>query len=147
MEAKKRNSWDGEGKEENPFQIWNEEDLTELADAVSSGETYGNKYFRVEDNIALTQIWPGIGSDYNKFSGNFDGNGYKVSGLRLSMVNRECGLFGSTSSTARITNLDIEGEICVSPDDNWWEWRLVPTGDILVTAAVKQRSGFCCRIR
>ena len=120
MEAKKRNSWDGEGKEENPFQIWNEEDLTELADAVSSGETYGNKYFRVEDNIALTQIWPGIGSDYNKFSGNFDGNGYKVSGLRLSMVNRECGLFGSTSSTARITNLDIEGEICVSPDDNWW---------------------------
>lgn len=74
----------------------------------------------MEDNIIFTKDWPGIGCNYNKFAGNFDGAEHKISNLKLLTANRECGLFGSTAATARVINLRVEGEIAVVPNDNWW---------------------------
>lgn len=105
----------GDGTEENPYQVSTPEQLNEV-------RNYLDKYFIQINDIDLTVItgvngdyynngagWKPIGNETDKFSGTYNGCGYKIIGLK---VNRDetCGLFGVTNG--KIHNLGIiESEI------------------------------------
>ena len=80
----------GEGTAGDPWLIESLEDLEEVRETVDAGENCSGKYFRLTTDLQLPEDWPGLGSlkkgttgtGYGKniqpFSGNFDGDGHKV---------------------------------------------------------------------
>ena len=100
----------GSGTEDDPYLIASEEHLLALV----QGELplKGKNYYRLEDDIALTSgNWTPIGGNgVNNFEGHFDGQGYTISGLKISGThNADEGLFGYNSGT--ICNLMVQGYI------------------------------------
>ena len=79
---------------------------TELA-AIRTDSTSLAGDYALTGNIDLSDIanWQPIGNEANKFTGSFDGNGYKISGVS-STGYRFAGLFGYVSS-ASISNVGV----------------------------------------
>ena len=88
----------GAGNEQDPILIENCVHLKYLADQTNSDASYSlNKYFKQTANIDLSSYanWTPIG--YNAtyyFGGNYDGGGYKITGLNITSVVTYAGLFG-----------------------------------------------------
>lgn len=66
---------------------------------LNASRNHSNAYFELEKNIDLSKYsaWEPIGTDREPFTGNFQGNGYIVSGLTVNLVSdkeRAAGLFG-----------------------------------------------------
>lgn len=116
----------GNGSEVNPIQIWDAEDLLgiELSDCEDE-----DAFFVQMADIDLTeyQDWDPIGSngddyygeydfDANEFDGQYDGNGFEVSNLEISInafeYQRNYGLFGGLYD-AEIHNLTVSGTVDV----------------------------------
>lgn len=106
-------SWDGTTKtepsknENGAYIITTAEELAWFADSAKYGSS---------ENVLLTadidladKEWTPIGkSNYDKYSGTFDGNGHTVSGLKISN-SAYAGLFGYVSG--KVSNLTVTGEI------------------------------------
>ena len=109
--------FDGFGIKTNPYLIEDVEDLKLLAKKVNSGETYTNKYFKQTANIDLENEpnWTPIGTDTNPFKGTFDGDGYKITNLKVTGNSNNVGLFGYTQD-ATIKNCNVTGEVSGSSD-------------------------------
>lgn len=113
----------GDGTADNPYQISNVKDLTDLAVAVNSGETYLGKYFELTDDIDLGgegMPWTPIGQDTEskrddfqgtKFSGIFDGVNHKITGLYINSPKDYQGLFGYVEKNGIIQNLSVDGSV------------------------------------
>lgn len=115
-------TWDGDGDTETTaFEIADVADLAMLAKTVTKQNSYAGKYFKLTGDIDLTdwlaenagtEGWTPIGhwDDVNMtqpFCGNFDGQGFTISGLWINRPNaRSVGLFGSTKNN-RIQNLSV----------------------------------------
>ena len=86
----------GDGTPENPYKIYTAEQLAELASRVNSGETYDGVYFEIMNDIDLSgyDSWTPIGSDEHRFNGNFNGNNYFISNIKITECTYEVGLFG-----------------------------------------------------
>ena len=108
----------GSGYESDPYLIYTASELAYLAYSVNSGNSYAGKYFKLMNNIDLSdREWTPIGkgsltSDLSNFegvfSGHFDGNGCKIINLSITANNTSySGLFGFVSNGS-ITNLGIE---------------------------------------
>lgn len=115
----------GQGTLSNPYLISSADDLRLLANYVNNGKNYHDEYFQMTTNIAINQNvlldngelnpshygfekWVPIGnSETRYFCGNFDGNGYSISGLYAddNSENTFQALFGFFSGT--ISNLTI----------------------------------------
>ncbi|MDR1683658.1 MAG: hypothetical protein LBS25_09805, partial [Candidatus Symbiothrix sp.] len=72
--------------------------------------TSGNKdkYFKLVNNIDLSEVanWDPIGDGSTAFEGKFDGNGFKISNLKINRPTEEfVGLFGKTMGTVGATVL------------------------------------------
>ena len=93
-----------------PFLITNQTDLAALSTAVNSGTSFSGKFFRQTADIALSGSWTPIGVDVvgSRFSGTYDGNGHKITGLSISGSADFQGLFGYVIG-GTITNLGVEG--------------------------------------
>ena len=102
------------------FSIYNANQLS-LVGKYSS--MWGGKhvlFFRLMNDIDLSewiaannrsQGWTPIGKDHDTFDGIFDGNGYTISGLKITRDNTDnVGLFGSTYGST-IKNLIVKGDI------------------------------------
>ena len=127
----------GTGEEGNPYLISSVEDLEALADAVNDGNSYAGQYFKLTQDIDLSEkynkdknkSWVPIGGGQKKpFSGTFDGgkeNGYQITGLymyvdddlvseygsQLHGFTYPCfGLFGYVQDGV-IQNLSVDGDI------------------------------------
>ena len=93
----------GKGSSSEPYQITNRAELAYLAKQVNSGMSYKNEYFALTADIDLSAYyWTPIGNFDHSFSGNFDGCGHCVSGLKVKVENTTSkdtyvGLFGKTS--------------------------------------------------
>ena len=117
--------FDGFGIKTNPYLIEDVEDLKLLAKKVNSGETYTNKYFKQTANIDLENEpnWTPIGTvivinngkDARPFKGTFDGDGYKITNLKVTGNSNNAGLFGYTQD-ATIKNCNVTGEVSGSSD-------------------------------
>ncbi len=104
----------GNGTQSSPYQISNAQQLALLAKNVNSGTDYSGTYFKQTADINLSgYLWDPIGRDYdrygveslNRFAGNYDGAGFKVTGISTSNLLSHQGLFGS--ATGLITRVNI----------------------------------------
>ena len=114
--------FDGEGTEEEPYEINSDKDLKLLAYHVANEEVDGYEgcYFALTRDISLsdTASWLPIGyfteagdSEPKPFKGNFNGQGYRVYNLKISDTNQDyAGLFGSVHG-AVIENLTVDGQV------------------------------------
>lgn len=110
--------FDGFGIKTNPYLIEDVEDLKLLAKKVNSGETYEGKYFKQTADIDLNNEtnWTPIGTvtndgkDARPFKGTFDGDGYKITKLKVTGNSDNAGLFGNVWG-ATIQNCNVTGEI------------------------------------
>ncbi|MGM9551176.1 MAG: Ig domain-containing protein [Clostridia bacterium] len=99
---------EGYGDEEDPYLIETEEDLWTLV--LETYDLTTNFYYQLQNDIEITaEHWTPIGGNGRTvFKGIFDGNGYTISGLKLSNSEYQyTGLFGSNEGT--IKNLNVEG--------------------------------------
>ena len=108
----------GKGTEKNPYEIRNVNDLKLLAEKVNGGVTYKDKYFKLTADINLNDTaWTPIGGtvinngkDAKPFKGTFDGDGYKITNLKVTGNSNNAGLFGYTQD-ATIKNCNVTGEV------------------------------------
>lgn len=98
-------AWEGDGlTEETAYQIADAADLAKLTENTNNGESYQDKYFKLTDDIDLTEWlaanggsegWTPIGTMNTPFLGNFDGQNHIVSGLWMERPDVVyTGLFG-----------------------------------------------------
>ena len=114
--------FDGSGTSDDPYLIQNLSDLTVLA----NNSSYWNKYFIQTADIDASQTstwnsgagWIPIGNTTTLFSGSYDGESHKITGLSINRAYAYQGLFGYTNG-ATIKNLGvINVTISVSGDYN-----------------------------
>ena len=100
--------------------IMNVEQLASFRDKVNSGLSYTGKTVNLVADINLSTIcgqnigekevsWEPIGST-TAFSGTFNGNGHKISGMYINNSKQKQSLFG-TANKGKIINLTVEGKI------------------------------------
>ena len=116
--------FDGFGIKTNPYLIRNVNDLKLLAEKVNNGTDYEGKYFKQTADIDLNnEPWTPIGTvivinngkDARPFKGTFDGDGYKITNLKVTGNSNNAGLFGYTQD-ATIKNCNVTGEVSGSSD-------------------------------
>lgn len=114
--------FDGFDIKTNPYLIKDAEDLKLLAEKVNSGEAYEGKHFKQTADIDLNnEPWTPIGTvinngkDAKPFKGTFDGDGYKITNLKVTGNSNNAGLFGYVDG-AIIQNCNVTGEVSGSSD-------------------------------
>ena len=115
----------GKGTAADPYEIQNVEDLKKLAEKVNgdetanSGVTYEGKHFKLTADIDLNnEPWTPIGKSGLPFRGTFDGDGYKITNLKIT-GGSYAGLFGyvgyakgaDANAVAVIQNCNVTGEV------------------------------------
>lgn len=101
----------GTGTVADPYKIVTEQDLKDLATAVNAtigGNTFSGSVFELQNDIAMTSSFPGIGTTNRPFSGTFDGKGHKISNLTGTSNSNAYGFFGYTDENAVVRNLNVE---------------------------------------
>jgi hypothetical protein len=111
----------GDGSPANPYRISTAEQLS----AVRGGQT-GYEDWTLSDCYKLTADidlsgyttgagWDPIGEAGNSFTGSFDGNGHKITGLTIYGTENYQGLFRSIDRSGSISNLGIENVNIIGP--------------------------------
>ena len=90
----------GGESEERPIAIGKRSDLEALASSVNAGESYACIYFVQTADIALGGSWTAIGTSDKKFSGNYDGRNFAITGLKIAATAAGQGLFGYVGGVA-----------------------------------------------
>ena len=109
-----------DGSEEKPYIIKTTEGLDLLAQKVSAGNNYNQKYFKLGADITYTHLADGADgaateNNYtaiSPFEGYFDGNDKTISGIRIykdgsSYTDSNQGLFGRIGQYAEVKNITL----------------------------------------
>ena len=100
-------SFTGAGTELSPYLITSTTDWNKLAFNVNNlGDSYNGKYFLLANDITVTTM---VGTDACRFSGNFNGNGHKLT-LNLTASENNCAPFRYING-ATIKFLVVDGTI------------------------------------
>ena len=108
----------GSGTHDDPYEISSGDDLAYLAAQVNGGTDYAGQYFILTQNIDLNgSEWTPIGkieinetsSTQNAFNGIFDGGGFTVSNVAISVKTVTAGLFGYVGTGGSVENLTVSG--------------------------------------
>ncbi len=96
--------------------IFSKGDLVNLSNEVANGNTFAGKTVLLMNDIDLeNEEWTPIGNAKNKFQGNFDGQDYTISNLKITTGNDYVGLFGFTTdghiANLTIHNADVKGRV------------------------------------
>lgn len=100
------------------YSISSAEELAKLAEMQNKGLITDGSEFVLSGNIDLSDYssgngWTAIGTFSHKFASSFDGNGYKISNLKISGIQNDKGLFGyltnGTIQNVSLENVDISG--------------------------------------
>ncbi len=114
--------FDGDGTETDPFQIKTEGDIQTLSSTIrSTGADYSGKYFKVMNDITLTEPHRPFALTCAQFDGNGKtitiGNGFDLTGLAGA------GLFsslkGSNASIITVKDLTVSGTVTVADITNY----------------------------
>lgn len=109
----------GKGTEEEPYLISMATDIADLSEAVNDKYPYEGKFFKMTDDIDLSEIenltpignnFGAAGAMIKTFCGTFDGNGHTLTNLHMSYQGKEkigVALFGVIQG-ATIKNLTID---------------------------------------
>ncbi len=104
----------GSGSQADPYLITSANDLARMSVWVNSGE-YADKHYALTNDIDLSgYAFTPIGNPASPFAGTFDGQNFKISGLKVEAQGTEggeycLGLFGAVSSGAQIKSLGLNG--------------------------------------
>ncbi len=95
----------GSGTQADPYIIVNEAQLYAVRNNLSA-------YYKLGKDITMTSYQVGtgfdpIGTSATPFTGNFDGNGFKINNLYINSTANNVGLFGYASGNAVIKNLTL----------------------------------------
>ena len=100
----------GDGSAEHPYQVSNATELNDVRNYLSS---YFIQTADIDLNVSPYNTgdgWVPIGNVSTKFTGTFDGNGYKITNLFINRpLTSEVGLFGYTAGGSEIKNVSLEG--------------------------------------
>lgn len=101
------------------YSISSAEELAKLAEMQNKGLITDGSEFVLSGNIDLSDYssgngWTAIGTSSHMFASSFDGNGYKISNLKISGTQDSQGLFsylnyGSTIKNVSLENVDVSG--------------------------------------
>lgn len=117
----------GDGSQENPYIIANETQLRDFAKSFSEDNTYKGKYIELSNDIDLVQgDWTVIGEGDYAFSGNFDGKGHTVSGLKIGSAENHYkdngslyyAFFSALDGDSFVKDLNLDVNIYVEGDGN-----------------------------
>lgn len=97
---------EGNGTADDPYIVGNAAELDALSSLTAGGNSFYGKYVSLESDITVSGSFSPIGSAAAPFKGNFDGNGFTVSGFDLDCD--YAGLFGYTEN-ATITDVNVSG--------------------------------------
>lgn len=106
----------GAGTESSPYLISSVAHLQQLATDVNGGTDYSGKYFKLTNDIDLSNVesWTPIGTTDKPFKGKFDGNNHSITGLKITrnlsggettVTKMYQGLFGATSSVSEVNSV------------------------------------------
>lgn len=98
--------------EEEPFRIYNLDDLKTFRNLINTGERNfdgEDVYLMADIDLSSIENWIPIGSEDNSFLGVFHGNSYTISNLNIDNIIDNAGLFAINSGT--ITDLTVSGTI------------------------------------
>ena len=112
---------DKDGKNDSVYEISNAGQLYWFRDTVNSGSTSSNAVLTaditVNENLlkndgtvnsdSVKYNWTSIGSQLQKYSGIFHGQGHTISGLHSESSSQFAGLFGYTTSSAKIQEVGV----------------------------------------
>lgn len=107
------------GTEADPYVIDTNADLEALRDRVNDGTESGDMYYKLTQNLTLSQYttWSPIGTTKNPFTGHFDGNNLAAS-INIDTTSKGyndkvAGLFGnvSTLNGYAVKNLSVGGKV------------------------------------
>ncbi len=114
-EANEAYSYDSNTK---TITIYSGEGLKVAADVVNSGDTDLN--ITLDNDIDLSGIdWTPIGTESRPYTGNFDGGGHTITGLKIDKSGTDyVGLIGCLGSEGKVqnvtlTNISVSGANCV----------------------------------
>lgn len=102
---------------EGNYTVDNEKGLKNLAKLVNNGET--NINITLTGDITLTGEWTPIGTESRPYTGNFDGGGHTITGLKIDKSGTDyVGLIGCLGSGGKVqdvtlTNISVSGANCV----------------------------------
>lgn len=97
------------------YLISNEAELKWFASFVNSGHTTANA--KLTNDIKLTcNNWYPIGSSQYPYTGTFDADNKKISGLKINSAKDEQGFFGNVGSNGEVKNLSLSGTVNVTGD-------------------------------
>lgn len=108
--------FDGEGTAASPYLIKTATDINALSQAVSNGEAYTGKFFRLENDIDMSGqagSYVPVGSVDAPFNASFNGNGKTIKNLSVDQKGAYySGLFGYIDSDAKVYDLKmVDGNI------------------------------------
>ena len=86
------------------YNVYNEEGLKAWAEAAADNPTLD---CTLKDDITLTEVWTPIGTHAKPYTGIFDGDGHKISGLNATTSSQYSGLFGYIKG-ATVKNLALD---------------------------------------
>ena len=118
-----KGDFDGKGTYASPYLIANAADMEKFATHVNDGdEGYYDAFYRLTADIDLSQEdFTPIGEiiedkDIFGFEGDFDGNGHKITGVKIQTTVRNAGIIGFFGYTymANIHNLTVEYDFSVA---------------------------------
>ncbi len=112
---------DGDGSQNNPWQINDLPALLAVAYYVNEGHTMAGEYVELTDNIknmtASIGYYDASLNVKKQFKGDFDGNGKTVS-LNINQTGkRSCGLFGAVADSANVHDVIVDGTVTSTFDD------------------------------
>lgn len=100
------------------YSISSAEELAKLAEMQNKGLITDGSEFVLGGNIDLSDYssgngWTAIGTSSHMFASSFDGNGYKISNLKISGTQNDQGLFSylsnGTIKNVSLENVDVSG--------------------------------------
>lgn len=114
-------------QEDGVYQLSTAEHLATFAAKFNDGSIEGDCKAVMTRDIDLSSIdaWTAIGTDGKKFMGTFDGQGYRIKGMKINGSLKEQGFFGVAGAGAVIKNLIIDSSC-----------NLVSTGGACIAAFV-----------
>jgi hypothetical protein len=99
----------GDGTSGNPYLISSATDLASITGSYVTGGHYFSQTSTID--ISSYSNWTPIGTTALPFNGNFNGNGYVISNLKILTTNTYRGLFGATSQTSVIVNVGLSNVV------------------------------------
>ena len=115
-ESGKGRALEGDGTEDDPYKIATAADLLEFADKVNN-KNQTSAWAELTADIDLSSVcskekgnWTPIGNSSNEYTGTFNGQNFKISGLYINSDDNDQGLFGRVNG-GTVKNLTVSGSV------------------------------------